>query len=87
MTAKNQNCKAVPSQAELAALGRGEMAYVKAIRSEEFRRIFPDSPELPPGLDLFALLAADGSPILITDEHATAVENAAEHELTTVSLH
>jgi hypothetical protein len=87
MNAKHQGPKAVPSLAELAALGRGEMAYVKAIRSEEFQRIFPESPQLPPGLELFALLAADGSPILITDEHATAVENAAEHDLTTVSLH
>lgn len=87
MRTKSPPVKAAPTVAELAALGTGQMAYVKAMRSEDFQRIFPESPELPPGIQLYALLAADGSPILITDERETAVENAAEHELTTVSLH
>lgn len=80
---------AVPAltMTEFAALGAGEVAYVKPMRSEEFRLAFPDSPELPPGLQIYALVGADGSPILITDERETAFENAAEHELVTVSLH
>ena len=42
---------------------------------------------MAPGMDLFALLAADGSPILLTDSHDAATANAWEHDLQTVSLH
>ncbi|MBU3732382.1 MAG: DUF1150 domain-containing protein [Beijerinckiaceae bacterium] len=71
----------------LAALGGGEVAYVKAIRSDDVKRIFPQAPQIQPGLNLFALLAADGSPIMLTDSYATAVQNAWEHELVPVSVH
>ncbi len=71
----------------LAALGGGQVAYVKAIRSDDLPRIFPQAPQIAPGLDLFALLAADGSPIMVTDTYATAVQNAWEHDLVPVSVH
>lgn len=70
----------------LAALGEGQVAYVKSITSEEVKRIFPQAPELQPGLTLFALLSASGVPILLTDSHDTAVANAWAHDLQTVSL-
>ena len=70
----------------LAALGEGQIAYVKPISSDEVRRIFPQAPELAPGLALFALLSASGSPILLTDSRETAVANAWAHDLQTVSL-
>jgi hypothetical protein len=69
-----------------AALGEGRIAYVKAISSDEVRRIFPQAPELAPGLELFALLSASGAPILLTDSRDTAVANAWAHDLQTVSL-
>lgn len=69
-----------------AALGEGQIAYVKPISSDEVRRIFPQAPELAPGLELFALLSASGSPILLTDSRETAVANAWAHDLQTVSL-
>lgn len=68
----------------LAALGEGQI--VKPIRSDDVRRIFPQAPELAPGLDLFALLSASGAPILLTDSRDTAVANAWAHDLTPVSL-
>jgi hypothetical protein len=71
----------------LAALGGGQVAYVKAIRSDDVQRIFPQAPQIAPGLNLFALLAADGSPIMLTDTYATAVQNAWEHDLVPVSVH
>lgn len=70
----------------LAALGEGQIAYVKPISSDEVRRIFPQAPELAPGLSLYALLSASGSPILLTDSRDTAVANAWAHDLQTVSL-
>lgn len=72
---------------EFAALGTGEVAYVKEMTSDEVKRAFPEAPKLAPGLSLFALLAADGSPILLADTRETATANAWEHDLRTVSLH
>lgn len=72
---------------QLAQIGEGEVAYLKPMMSEEIRRAFPQAPELAPGLKLFALLSADGTPILLADTKAAALANAWEHELETVSLH
>jgi hypothetical protein len=73
--------------AELAALGEGQVAYVKSLQSDEVHRLFPQAPQLQPGLELFALLSASGAPILLTDSRDAAVANAWAHDLTTVSLH
>lgn len=72
---------------ELAALGGGRVAYVKAMLSDDVNRVFPNAPQLEPGMRLFALLSADGSPILLTDSKDAAIAGAFEHELSTVSLH
>ncbi len=70
-----------------ARLGGGEIAYVKSMTSEAFGAAFPDVAELAPGLSLWALLNADGTPIMVTDLRDAAVQNAWEHDLKTVSLH
>ena len=74
-------------KAELAALGEGQMAYVKPLLSDEITRLFPQAPEIQPGLKLFALLSASGEPIVLTDTRDAAVANAWAHDLETVSLH
>jgi len=71
----------------LAGLGDGKIAYVKAIRSEDVKALFPEAPQLAPGMQLFALHAADGTPILVTDSREAAVANALSHELETLSVH
>ena len=68
-------------------LGDGAVAYVKAMRSEDVMRLFPQAPPVQPGLQLFALLSATGAPIVLTDSRDAAVANAWEHDLQTVSLH
>jgi hypothetical protein len=73
--------------AEFAALGTGEVAYLKSMTSDELLRIFPQAPEIQSGLQLFALLSADGAPILVTDSREAATANAWEHDLRMVSLH
>jgi hypothetical protein len=73
--------------AELAALGEGQVAYVKPMRSDEVHRLFPQVPQLAPGLQLFALLSASGTPIMLTDSRDAAMANAWQHDLETVSLH
>jgi hypothetical protein len=71
----------------LAHLGDGRIAYVKAIRSEDVASLFPQAPDIAPGLRLFALHAADGTPIMVTDSREAAVANAWSHELEPVSVH
>jgi hypothetical protein len=71
----------------LAVLGGGKLAYVKTIRSEDVQKHFPQAPELAPGSLLYALHAADGTPIMLTDSREAAVANAWSNELETVSVH
>jgi hypothetical protein len=70
-----------------AHLGGGRIAYVRPIRSEDVRGMFPNAPELEPGMRLFALHSADGTPIMIADTREAAVAGAFTHELETVSVH
>jgi hypothetical protein len=71
----------------LAGLGGGKIAYIKTIRSEDVPNLFPDAPELQPGMQLFSLHAADGTPIMLSDSREAAIANAWSHELETVSVH
>ena len=84
---KDVNRMPVISEEALALLGGGKIAYVKSIRSEDAARLFPQAPELQPGMELFALHAADGTPIMLTDSRETAVANAWSQELEMVSVH
>ncbi len=70
-----------------AVLGGGQVAYVREIKSEEVKTLFPQAPMMAPGMKLFSLHAADGTPIIVTDSREAAVANAREHELDTVSVH
>ena len=71
----------------LAVLGGGKLAYVRAVRSEEVQAMFPQAPELQPGMQLFSLHAADGTPIMLTDSREAAIANAWSQELEMVSVH
>ncbi len=75
------------TQEALAQLGDGQLAYVKQIRSEDVAKQFRQAPELEPGITLFALHAADGTPIMIADTREAAVANAWSQELEPVSVH
>ena len=71
----------------LAHLGEGHIAYVKQIRSEDVPGLFPQAPQMAAGLKLFALHAANGAPIMLTDSLEAAIANAWSNELQTVSVH
>ena len=73
----------------LAHLGDGRIAYVKTIRAEDVRALFPqaDVPQMAPGQTLFAPHAADGTPIMLTDSREAAIANAWSQELEMVSVH
>ena len=87
LNANNPETRPLLTDDQLASLGGGRVAYVKPIRSEEVSRLFPAAPAIQPGLQLFALLGADGTPIIVTDSRDAAVANAMSHELEMVSLH
>ena len=75
------------SDSEFAALGDGEWAYIKALTSEEAQAAYPTIEDLPEGLNLYALHAADGTPIALTDDMGTAIEHALGDELEIAPLH
>ena len=98
MTEPNSVFATVTPEA-LANLGGGHIAYVKEIKSEDVPGLFPQAPNLAPGMKLFALHAADGTPIMLTDSRAAAeargedhwveaaIANAWSNELQAVSVH
>jgi hypothetical protein len=75
------------TETELAHLGEGMIAYLREIDASELADKFPGAPKIAPGTRLWALFAADGSPILLSDERERALAGAIEHELTPVSIH
>ena len=88
-TTKNSAISIAPviSPEALALLGGGKIAYIKAVRSEDVPAMFPQAPQLQPGMQLFALHAADGTPMMLTDSRDAAIASAWSQELETVSVH
>ncbi|MGI9373697.1 MAG: DUF1150 family protein [Hyphomicrobiales bacterium] len=80
----------IMSDQDLAILGDGEIGYVKEISSRTAARIIRDAGgdegSFPIAQKLFALHAADGTPIAIADTRESALASAFENDLTTVPL-
>jgi hypothetical protein len=87
LNTNNPESRPLLTNEQLASLGGGRVAYLKPIRSEDVSRLFPAAPAIQPGLQLFALLAADGTPIIVTDSRDAAMANAMSQELEMVSVH
>lgn len=90
--ASKRNVEAMPlapvmSENDFAKLGDGLVAYIKTMTSEEASRMFPAVEGLPQGINLFALHAADGTPIALTDTRSAAVGHAMGDELEIASIH
>jgi hypothetical protein len=79
--------KQVMPPANFAVLGGGKIAYVRSLTSEDAKNLFPGLPPVAPGLQLWALLGADGTPIMLADSREAVVMNARENDLETVSIH
>ncbi|MCX2724319.1 DUF1150 domain-containing protein [Roseibium salinum] len=72
---------------ELSELGTGDIAYIKQIKARDLKEMFPDVPPLHDNMTLYALLNADGTPILLADSREAAIANAFEADLEMASLH
>jgi hypothetical protein len=77
----------VMSLRELALLGDGEVAYIKQLDPDVAEKLFPALADAPQGIDLFAVLGADGTPIALADSRNAAIANAIENDLVPVSVH
>ena len=77
----------IMSDEEFADLGAGEWAYIRTLTSEEAQIAFPSVDDLPENVDLFALLAADGTPLVLTDDEGTAISHAIGDDLELAMLH
>jgi hypothetical protein len=75
------------TRSEFAQLGDGEVAYIKQLDSDAAERLFPALSDAPKGIDLFAVLGADGTPLALTDSRNAAIANAIENDLVPVSVH
>lgn len=75
------------TDSELASLGEGHVAYLRRMSSDDIRAKFPSAQSIRPGLSLWALFAADGTPLAVSDDRGSILASASENELTTVSLH
>jgi hypothetical protein len=83
----DKKARLVMSQRELAALGGGQVAYIKELSSDEASRMYPAVKGLPTGINLYALQAADGTPIALTDTLQAAIGHAMGDELEIASVH
>ena len=84
----NDYAKALPmSRKEFKRLGDGEVAYIKQLNIEIARKLFPAIGEKLEGIDLYAVLSADGTPLALTDSRTAAIANAIENDLVPLSVH
>ncbi|QDZ02171.1 DUF1150 family protein [Nitratireductor mangrovi] len=79
--------KLTMSQDQFAHLGEGAVAYLRKVSSDDLRGRFPNLPEIASGLELWALFAANGQPIMLTDERESALGAAIQNDLTPLSIH
>ena len=83
MADMNQNI----STNELASIGEGHVAYLRRMSSDDIRAKFPSAQSSQPGLDLWALFSADGTPLAVSDDRGSILASATENQLLTVSTH
>ncbi|MGD9869384.1 MAG: DUF1150 family protein [Hyphomicrobiales bacterium] len=77
----------VMSAEAFARLGGGHVAYIRPMTADVAARLFPALRGIPEGIDLYALVGADGVPLTLTDSRDAALANALQHDLEPVSLH
>ena len=80
---KAREIKTQCSEAELARIGSGEICYIRMLTGAQARAQFPAMQGLP-NVQLFALYAANGWPIALTDTLQAAQAHAEEGELSIV---
>lgn len=75
------------SAEQLAEMGAGHIAYLREISGREMAEAFPGAVEMAPDARVWALFAADGTPIALADDHGAALGSALANDLIPVAVH
>ncbi len=75
------------TESDLASIGEGHLAYLRRMSSDDIRARFPSAQSIRPGVKLWALFSADGTPLAVSDDRGSILASATENELMTVSIH
>ncbi len=73
------------SAADLALAGMNRVVYVKEISARDLPQAITQG--LDADTPLYAICAADGTPMSVVDDRAAAFSGAREHDLEPVSVH
>ncbi|MFY8112716.1 MAG: DUF1150 family protein [Rhabdaerophilum sp.] len=76
-----------PTPEALAAMGGGELAYMRAFRAAEIRHLFPQTENVHPSVQLYGLFAADGSPLMLADSRDLVISGAWQNDLEMATVH
>ena len=71
---------------DLADIGTGNIAYMRKITGEEIRKAFPDQIDIHPEAKVWALFAADGTPLALSGDEHGARSSALANDLVTVAV-
>jgi len=58
------------SKEDFLALGEDKIVYRRHLTGKQLRAMFPEAKDAPEKAEFEALFAADGTPVLITDDNA-----------------
>jgi len=72
---------------DLAALGEGDLGYIREIEVQEAQRLLGSQASVSPDSKLYCLYNADGTPVSISGSREAALGSAFEHELMAMSVH
>ena len=78
---------AIMSMRDLARLGDGKVAYIRKMTAEEATQMYPAVEGIPHGINVYALHAADGTPLALTDSRQAALGHAMGDELEVAPVH
>jgi hypothetical protein len=85
---ENEKVEAMPmTPLEFSQLGGGEVAYIKQLDLDVAQKLFPALRRPAKGIDLYAVLGADGTPLALTDSRSAAIANAIQNDLVPMSVH
>ncbi len=82
-----QSPKFEMTREQLAALGSGEVAYVRSIGSEQVKGMLGPAASVPEEAEFYCLYLADGTPVSISGSREAAVASAVAHELIPMAVH
>jgi hypothetical protein len=75
------------SQEDLATIGTGHIAYLRQTTGREISEAFPNAVNIAPDTKVWALFAADGTPLALADNEGAALANAFDNDLVAVAVH